>query len=470
MEFKEELGELIRRPTDFTSEMRFPDASRIRLYDTTLRDGDQMPGVAFSPEHKYELAKRLSDIGAHIIDMGFPSVAASERRALQMLVKGKHKGEIREDLEILVMCRSNVEDIDITIKALEDVNVNPAEVTFFIFTSGSDLHIKYKIGKTLLKREGKGEEEWLELPVEFYREANIKMAVEAISYARDMGIKQIEFGGEDGSRSDVNYMIKLAKACYDAGGTRFSFPDTVGVFTPKAVEYYITKLVQAFPGKDLVVHFHNDFGFAAINTITAMSCGANIPTCTANGIGERAGNAPLHQVVMALKLLYGVEIPGFKYEKLRELREFIEGFSGIPVAVHEPIIGEGVFTHESGIHIAGLLIDESIYQVIPPKMVGAEMKFVFGKHSGYAAVAHILNKHHDQIGRAGVRITPEFVSKLTNFVKEVREKRSETGDLTQAVKAYYAAYKNLGISESHLIDIAISLGHVLQNWGSSEKT
>jgi len=184
MEFKEPIEQLIRDPRDFTRDVKFPDASDLRIYDTSLRDGEQMPGIAYTPEQKYVICRRLSDIGVHIMDVGFPAVSEDERRSLQLIMQGKKKGEIREDLDVVVMCRSNTKDIDATLEALAGIGVAPSEVTFFIFTSGSDLHMKYKIGKTLLAREGRPESEWLDLPLSFYRAANIRMHCEAIRYAR----------------------------------------------------------------------------------------------------------------------------------------------------------------------------------------------------------------------------------------------------------------------------------------------
>src|SRR5687768_6429304 len=212
VELREPLHDLIAPPARFTSGTTFPRAKEIRLYDTTLRDGEQTPGVAFTPEQKYELACLLSDAGMHIIDMGFPSAAPSERRALELILQGKKKGRIREDLEIIVMCRSNARDIDVTLDTLQQMGAKPSDCTFFIFTSGSDLHLKYKIGKTLLQLEGRPADEWLSLPVSFYREANVKMSCAAIAHARARGVEAIEFGGEDGSRADVDYLIELAGA------------------------------------------------------------------------------------------------------------------------------------------------------------------------------------------------------------------------------------------------------------------
>jgi len=455
---REPLDTLIAPPSRFTAGTAFPRAREIRLYDTTLRDGEQTPGVAFTPEQKYELAGMLSDAGLHIIDMGFPSAAPSERRALELILEGKQRGRIRPDLEIIVMCRSNTGDIDVTVDTLKKMGATPKDCTFFIFTSGSDLHLKYKIGKTLLQLEGRRPEEWLDLPVSFYREANVKMACAAIRHARSRGVEEIEFGGEDGSRADVGYLIELAEACYRAGGTRYSFPDTVGFFAPEGVDYYIPRLVAAFPSKPLVVHFHNDFGLGAYNTVRALHHGATIPTCTVNGIGERAGNAPLHTTVMILKELYGVAIPGFRYDMLWALRRKVEEFSGLPVGATEPIIGHNVFSHETGIHTAGITIHPAIYQVIEPDSVGGHLRFLFGKHSGAMAIEAVLSLHKDELAAAGVEVSPRLVQILLRLVKEVREKKALVSQHLDGIRNYYAHLERLGLTEQDLLAYALVLG------------
>ena len=458
VELREPLESLICPPSRFNAGTDFPRAREIRLYDTTLRDGEQTPGVAFTPAQKYELAGLLSDAGVHIIDMGFPSAAPSERRALQLILDGKRKGRIRPDLEIIVMCRSNARDIDVTLDTLEQMGARPSDCTFFIFTSGSDLHLKYKIGKTLLQLEGRKPEEWLELPVSFYREANVRMSCAAIAHARSRGVEQIEFGGEDGSRADVAYLIELAAACYAAGGSRFSFPDTVGYFAPEGVDFYVPKLVAAFPGKPLVVHFHNDFGLGAYNTVRALHHGATIPTCTVNGLGERAGNAPLHTTVMILKELYGVTIPGFRYDMLWALRRKVEEFSGLPVGATEPIIGHNVFSHETGIHTAGITIHPAIYQVVEPEAVGGHLRFLFGKHSGAMAIEAVLQRHRDELTAEGVEVTPRLVQVLLRLVKEVREKKAVVYQHLDGVRQYYGHLERLGLTEEDLVAYAVILG------------
>ena len=458
VDLREPLDSLIAPHSRFTQATAFPRAGEIRLYDTTLRDGEQTPGVAFTAEQKYELAAMLSDAGVHILDVGFPSAAASERRALELILRGQQGGRLRSDLEIIVMCRSNAKDIDATLDILRGMGARPSDVSFFIFTSGSDLHLKYKIGRTLLHLEGRKPEEWLDLPVSFYREANVRMATAAIAHARSRGVEIVEFGGEDGSRADVDYLIELAAACYAAGGSRYAFPDTVGFFAPEGVDYYIPRLVGAFPDKPLVVHFHNDFGLAAYNTVRALHHGATIPTCTVNGIGERAGNAPLHTTVMILKELYGVAIPGFRYDMLWPLRRKVEEFSGLPVGATEPIIGHNVFSHETGIHTAGITIHPAIYQVIEPETVGGQLRFLFGKHSGAMAIEAVLQRHGEELKAAGVEVTPRLVKLLLNLVKEVREKKAIVSQHRDGVRNYYAHLDRLGLTEEDLLAYALVLG------------
>ena len=459
MKFKEQLGDLIRQPTTYTSGLNFQDPENILIYDTTLRDGEQTPGVAFSPEQKFLIAKALSDIGVDILDMGFPTVSASERDALRRVMLGKARGDIREDMEILVMCRSVRGDVDATIDTLRDVDIDPAELTFFVFTAGSDLHVKYKLGKTLLRREGRKADEWLELPLTFYREANKRMIADVIEYAKSRGVTKIEAGmGEDGSRADIDYLIDLGQACIDAGADRLSVADTVGVLTPESTRFYMKRLLEAFPNCPWVVHFHNDFDLATINTITALSEGVQVATVTVNGMGERAGNAPMHSFVAALWKLYGIHLPRFKYEYLNDLSRLVENFSGIPVQANEPIIGYNVFTHEAGIHTAGVLIDRRIYESVPAEEFGRRQRFAYGKHSGTKIVEEVLKENFDKLERSGVVVNDDLVRSVTKEVKRIREERSEKEDLSQNIHHYYGNLKALGVAASEVVELAMALG------------
>ncbi len=359
VELQEPLEELARDPTRFTHDLMFPAADRIRVYDDTLRDGEQMPGVAITPENKYQLARMLSDIGVHSMDVGFP-------------------------------------------------------------------------------------------PVWFYRAANVRMMCDAIKYAREQGATSIEFGGEDGSRADVNYIAELHTEGLRAGGTRPSTPDTVGCYSPFAVRDYIPRIKAAAPDAPLVVHFHNDLGLGAWNTVMALGSGAEVFTTSVNGIGERTGNAPMHQVLLQLRYLFGIEIPHFKYEKLRELARSLERMSGIPVQPTEPGIGLNVFSHESGIHTAGMLIHPAIYQFIPPEDMGAEIAYVYGKHSGTLVIEHALR---------GAKITPDpkLVARVLEEVKRIREERAEQADFSEFHRQYYDHLNRLGLTADEVVDIAKAL-------------
>ncbi|MDQ2818729.1 MAG: hypothetical protein M3T49_11130 [Candidatus Eremiobacteraeota bacterium] len=459
MEFREPIEQLIRDPREFTRDIPFPSPSELRIYDTSLRDGEQMPGIAYTPEQKYEICKRLSDIGVHIMDVGFPAVSADEQRALQLIMQAKRRAEVRPDLDVVVMCRSNTKDIDATVSALAEIGVAPREVTFFIFTSGSDLHMKYKIGKALLAREGRSESEWLDMPLSFYRRANIRMQCDAIAYARSQGVTSIEFGGEDGSRGDVAYFIELFRAGLEAGGTRPSWPDTVGCLTPEATRWFCTQISAALPPQvTLLNHFHNDYGLGTINCITSLACGFKAFTVTANGYGERAGNVPLHQVVTALRVLYGIEIPGFAYHKLRELARFMEDVSGLPVQAHEPVIGANVFSHESGIHTHAMLIDRRMYEAVPAALVGADMQFVYGKHSGVAAIESALRKNDRRLAAAGVAVDGALCKRVLEEVKRVREERAAAQQGSVAVAQYYDNLQHLGLTEDDVVRIAEGIG------------
>jgi isopropylmalate/homocitrate/citramalate synthase len=198
------------------------------------------------------------------------------------------------------------------------------------------------------------------------------------------------------------------------------------------------------------VHFHNDLGLGAWNTVMALGSGAEVFTTSVNGIGERTGNAPMHQVLLQLRYLFGIEIPGFKYEKLRDLARRLERMSGIPVQPTEPGIGLNVFSHESGIHTAGMLIHPAIYQFIPPEDLGAQISYVYGKHSGTLVIEHALRDAH---------ITPEpkLVARVLEEVKRIREERAENADFSEFHRQYYAHLNRLGLTAEEVVDIARAL-------------
>jgi isopropylmalate/homocitrate/citramalate synthase len=461
IDLREPLDELLRQPRSYTSHLSFPDPAGIFLYDDTLRDGEQMPGVAFSPEQKVELAALLADIGIDVMDVAFPISSESDRRSLELILRARRDGRIDPRVDILAMCRAVPADIDCVLDVVAKAGCQPSDIAVLILSTASDLHLKYKLGRALLKREGRDESAWLDTPVAFYREANIRLITDAVRHASGRGIARIEFAAEDASRGSLDYAIEWANACIEAGGTRFCFSDTCGVFTPEGVDHYFPALVESLGVRrgrvQLTAHFHNDFGLGAINTVRAVMHGATHPSLTANGIGERAGNTSIHQFVMVLKELYGVTLPRFKYERLHDLRVAIERASGVPIQAHEPIIGEGVFSHESGIHTAAILVHPAIYQFIREEEVGGTRRFVFGKHSGTAAVEAVLAEHAPLLRAHGVTVNEDLVNRVLERVKVLREASIHTGAQTAAVDQFYDNYRKLGIAQEALVELALEI-------------
>lgn len=450
IELKEPLDTLIQSPTVFTSKSGFPH--KITIYDETLRDGEQMPGVAFLPDQKVVLARLLSDIGVGVLMAAFPISSPADQISFMHLLKARHRNEIRKDIEIICIARANKHDIDIIAEIARECDTPLEELGVLILSTTSDLHIKYKLGKTLLKFKGKPEGAWLETPVQWYRDANIDLIVEHVSYAKKVGFGSIEFAGEDASRGNRDYLLRWASSCAEAGGTRLCFSDTCGVLTPESVDYYFKGLADTLPGLQITAHFHNDFGLAAINTVRALSHGATHASITACGIGERAGNASIHQVVMLLKEMFGVTIPNFRYELLWQLRDAIERSTGVPISVSEPIIGNNVFSHESGIHTAGIAIHPAIYQSIDEKLVGGIHRFVFGKHSGRDGIQHIIEKRFDVIHPEDESIKNRIIDMTLSMVKSKREEMAHQVSVGAFIDKYYAHVNNLGISENEVFN------------------
>jgi isopropylmalate/homocitrate/citramalate synthase len=216
------------------------------------------------------------------------------------------------------------------------------------------------------------------------------------------------------------------------------------------VREYIPAIKAAAPDSPLVIHFHNDLGIGAWNTVVGLGSGAEVFTTSVNGIGERTGNAPMHQVLLQLRYLFGIEIPGFRYEKLRDLAHHMERISGIPVAPTEPGIGHNVFSHESGIHTAGMLIHPAIYQFIPPADLGDRVRYVYGKHSGAVVIEHALKV-------AGLPTDKALVEQVMEEVKRLREERAERADFSEFQRGYYEHLEHMGVTQEEVVDIASSL-------------
>lgn len=450
----EAWSELYVDPRQYTRGHNLPHPASLKIYDTTLRDGEQMPGIAMSPQQKFLIARELSALGCHIIDLGFPASSPGERATLDLVLRGKCAGQLRDDLEILVMCRASHGDVDTTIRTINALGFSASEVTFLIFTSASSLHCKYKLGPMLMKREGNNPEELLNTPPSFFHEANKRMVSDVIGYARSRGVTSIEFGTEDASRAHLEQLIDLVRAAVEAGATRYIFPDTTGSLTPEATKFYCRALTDAFPHVERASHFHNDFDLATINVITSVLHGFHTFSTTVNGLGERAGNAPLHSVVAGLKYLYGLEIPNFRYDRLWHVKRVVEEITGLPVQAQEPVIGHNVYSHESGIHTHGVNIFRRMYEPIPYEEVGGSARFVYGKHSGGNSLSELLAAHEADIGCV---VDRDFVSTVLVEIKRLSETVIRGDDTFRYIQSYYDNLNKLGMSEEDVLALAKEL-------------
>ncbi|WP_456472882.1 homocitrate synthase family protein [Methanocaldococcus sp.] len=356
------------------------DLKDIYIYDTTLRDGEQTPGVCFTKEQKLNIARKLDELGINQIEAGFPIV--SEREA--EIVKAIANEGLNAD--ILALCRTLKKDID---KAI-DCDVDG----IITFIATSPLHLKYKFnGKSL--------------------DDILKLGVEAVEYAKDHGLF-VAFSAEDATRTPIEDLIKVHRAAEESGADRVHIADTAGCATPQSMEFICKKLKENLKKAHIGVHCHNDFGFAVINSIYGLIGGAKAVSTTVNGIGERAGNAALEELVMALTVLYDVDL-GLNLEVLPELCKMVEEYSGIKLPKNKPIVGELVFSHESGIHVDAVIENPLTYEPFLPEKIGIKRNIVLGKHSGCRAVAYKLKL-------MGIEYDKDM---LCEIVKKVKEKREE---------------------------------------------
>ncbi len=358
---------------------------QVTVLDTTLRDGEQTPGVSLSVEQKLMIADALDTLGVDVIEAGTAIASEGDFRAIKEIASRGLKAEICS------FARIKKEDID----AAADANAD----SIFMVAPSSDIHINAKF-------PGKG------------REYVIELSVEAVEYAKERGLV-VEFGAEDASRADFNFVVQLFRAAVDAGADRLTFADTVGVLTPERSEEIIRKLKQTF-SVPIAIHCHDDFGLATANTVFAVKAGADEFHGTINGIGERAGNAAIEEVVVALEHLYGIKT-GIKKEKIYNTSKLVEKLTRVVVPPNKPIVGENAFTHESGIHTSALFKDTSTYEPISPEVVGRRRVIVLGKHAGRASVEAIMKE-------LGYKATPEQMKEILLRIKEIGDKGKRVTD------------------------------------------
>jgi 2-isopropylmalate synthase len=366
---------------------------KIIIFDTTLRDGEQSPGVSLNVEEKLQIGRQLEKLGVDVIEAGFPVASPGDFEGVRRLAM-----EIR-DVEIAALARAREKDIDTAWEAIKG-GANPRIHTFI---ATSDIHLRYKLKKT--------------------RDQVLDMARSAVRYAARY-TSNIEFSAEDASRSDLDFVCKVFEAVIDAGATTLNFPDTVGYAIPwdfgKMIQY-VREHVPNIHRAILSVHCHNDLGLATANAIAAIKQGARQIECTINGIGERAGNSALEEVVMAIHTRQDL-LPyetGISTRHIVATSRMVSLLTGMRVQANKAIVGSNAFAHESGIHQDGILKERTTYEIIDPRDIGlAEGLLVLGKHSG----RHALKAKLEELG---YRLSDEEIDRVFVSFKAIADKKKE---------------------------------------------
>ena len=383
--------------------------NRVSIFDTTLRDGEQSPGCSMNLTEKVRMATRLQDLGVDIIEAGFPIASEGDFAAVRAVA-----AQCRE-VKVAALCRTAEQDIARAAEALKYA-VHPRIHTF---VATSDIHLQHKLKKT--------------------RAEVIEMTRAAVRQARSSA-EDVEFSAEDATRSDIDYLCEVLDAAVEAGASVLNIPDTVGYTTP--VEY--GRLVQQVNERvvrdrevTISVHCHNDLGLAVANSLAAIEAGARQVECTINGIGERAGNASLEEIVMALHVRAD-RLPfetGVKTNKLYPTSQLLSSIVGFDVQPNKAIVGRNAFAHEAGIHQHGVINNPLCYEIMTPESVGVPANsLVLGKHSG----RHALSLRYVELG---YDVTPAELDaaylRFTNLAD--RKKRIYDQDLISLLSAHSVA-------------------------------
>jgi 2-isopropylmalate synthase len=370
---------------------------RIRIFDTTLRDGEQSPGASMNIQEKLEVAKQLARLNVDVIEAGFPICSQGDFESVK-LISEQVKGPT-----IAGLCRAAEQDIDRAWEALKAAE----KARIHIFLATSDIHLEHKLKKT--------------------REEVLNLAVKAVKRAKSY-CDDVEFSAEDASRSDIDYLCQVVEAVIDAGATTVNIPDTVGYAMPHEYGELIGSIRKRVPNIDkaiISVHCHNDLGLAVACSLSAIMAGAGQVECTVNGIGERAGNAALEEIVMALDtrkdLFVGIDT-GINTREIVRTSKMLTDVTGLVVQANKAVVGSNAFAHESGIHQHGMLQNRATYEIMNAQEIGlAESKLVLGKHSGRHAF-------ENRLGELGYQLSPEDLDKAFRRFKEVADKKKEIFD------------------------------------------
>jgi 2-isopropylmalate synthase len=338
---------------------------RVYIFDTTLRDGEQSPGASMSPHDKLVFAKQLAFLGVDIIEAGFPVSSPAQFEGVKVI------SEEVEGPTIAALARAVEKDI----KSAYDALKSAKKKRIHTFIATSPIHMEYKLRKK---------------PDEV-----LKMAVEAVKYARSL-VDDVEFSAEDATRSDRSFLKEIFIAVIEAGATTINIPDTVGYTTPFEFYNLVKEIKEVVGDRALIsVHCHNDLGLAVANSLSALLAGADQVEVSVNGIGERAGNASLEEVVMSIIIrndIYPFEV-GINTKEIYRTSKLLRSITGLPIAYNKPIVGRNVFAHESGIHQDGVLKYRETYEIMKPEMIGrSSSEIILGRHSGRHALKVKLNE------------------------------------------------------------------------------
>lgn len=378
--------------------------NRIIVFDTTLRDGEQSPGASLSVFEKVEIARQLEKLKVDVIEAGFPVSSPAQFEAVQ---------RISNEVGVTIAALARAKEVDI--KSAADAISNAKKKRIHTFASTSDFHI---LGKFSDSRYGSTLQE--------KRKTVIKMSEDAVKYAKTF-CDDVEFSAEDAGRTEIGYLSEVVEAAIASGATTINIPDTTGYTLPHEFGNMIAELfkrVKNINDAIISVHCHNDLGMAVANSIMAVQNGARQVECTINGIGERAGNASLEEIVMALRvrkdlLNYYTEVNPLEIYNSSKL---VSGFTGIIVQPNKAIVGENAFAHESGIHQDGMLKNRNTYEIMTPDSVGVpKTKIILGRHSG----RHGLKVRLTELG---YRISEEELNKAYEMFTELADKKKEVYD------------------------------------------